>query len=154
MERKLWSIDELAAYLGYARRTVCNKVQRGEIPYVKVGRLVRFVPEEIDRWVMQGGDRPSRERERKGTRKAPVSREPIDLQIGSEIVRLRQAKGLSQTGLAAIAGTSRTSISLLERGSANLTLRTLQKVASALGVKLEVRFQMASCSALGNSQRD
>lgn len=75
--------------------------------------------------------------------KALVEKELADLQIGIEIAKLRQTRGLSQTELAVLVGTSGPDISRLERGNANPTLRTLSKIASALGAKLEVRFHTA-----------
>ena len=43
--------DQVAEYLGIAVGTVYNKVSRGEIPFFKVGRAVRFRRSVIDEWV-------------------------------------------------------------------------------------------------------
>jgi excisionase family DNA binding protein len=50
-EDRLLTAREAAAYLGYAEGTVRNKVMDGEIPFVKVGRLLRFRRPDLDRWV-------------------------------------------------------------------------------------------------------
>jgi excisionase family DNA binding protein len=37
-----------------AAGTLYNRVNRGEIPFVKIGRLVRFRLSEIDAWIASG----------------------------------------------------------------------------------------------------
>ncbi len=46
--RPLWTADDVAAYLGWHPQTVYRKARAGEIPSVKVGRALRFRPEEIE----------------------------------------------------------------------------------------------------------
>lgn len=48
---RLMTVEEAAAYLGYAVGTLYNKVQAGEIPHKKLGRAVRFRRSELDTWV-------------------------------------------------------------------------------------------------------
>jgi excisionase family DNA binding protein len=43
--------DELAARLGVSERFVRRLVEERRIPYLKIGRFVRFDPVEIDRWL-------------------------------------------------------------------------------------------------------
>jgi excisionase family DNA binding protein len=40
-----------AALLGVSTRTVYVWVERGELPHIRVGRLVRFRPADLARWV-------------------------------------------------------------------------------------------------------
>lgn len=47
----LISIDELAAILRIQKGTIYNWVYRRKIPYVKVGRLVRFDLNEIAKYL-------------------------------------------------------------------------------------------------------
>ena len=54
--------------------------------------------------------------------------------VGENIVRLRQSNGWSQEDLAYSSGVTVANISRIERGVANPTLRTLDKIADALGV--------------------
>ena len=51
--QKLLSIGELASYLGVKVNTLYSWVHTRRIPYIKVGRLVRFSNKEIDKWLMQ-----------------------------------------------------------------------------------------------------
>lgn len=64
-----------------------------------------------------------------------------EFQIAREVIRLRLARGLSQEQLAQKAGTGQPNISRLERGTINPSLHFLQKVAEALGAKIEIRFK-------------
>ena len=51
MHEKLWTCDEAAEYLHkspMAVRVMCSKRQ---IPFLKIGRVVRFQPETICRWL-------------------------------------------------------------------------------------------------------
>jgi excisionase family DNA binding protein len=48
---ELMSIDQLAQRLGITVRHVRRLVAERRVPYYKVGRLVRFDPEEIGEWL-------------------------------------------------------------------------------------------------------
>jgi transcriptional regulator with XRE-family HTH domain len=60
------------------------------------------------------------------------------LSLGEKIVLYRKRRKLSQAELAEIAGVSRNSISMLERGEYNPTLDQLRKISTALEVELVV----------------
>ncbi|MBI4641425.1 MAG: helix-turn-helix domain-containing protein [Candidatus Tectomicrobia bacterium] len=53
-----WTIKELAAYLKIKVSTLYAKVAAREIPYHRIGRLVRFRKEDIDRWMDQHRHEP------------------------------------------------------------------------------------------------
>lgn len=42
---------ELAVYTNTTTRWVRRHVQEGDLPVVRFGRLVRFLPDDIDRWI-------------------------------------------------------------------------------------------------------
>lgn len=49
---RLLTAEEVAKYLGFSVRTIYDKVQREEIPHVRIGsRTVRFRREQIDEWL-------------------------------------------------------------------------------------------------------
>ena len=50
---RLLNVTELAKWLGCTEKHVRNLVFRREIPFKKVGRLVRFNVGEIQRWLEQ-----------------------------------------------------------------------------------------------------
>lgn len=56
-------------------------------------------------------------------------------QLANSLKALRQARGLSQENLSSIAGLDRTYISMLERGKRKPSLETIEKIATALGMK-------------------
>jgi len=54
------------------------------------------------------------------------------------VARLRRSTGLTQAGLAELAGTSQPTIAAYEAGTKRPTLRTLQRLASAAGLDVHV----------------
>ncbi|MDA8061599.1 MAG: helix-turn-helix domain-containing protein [Actinomycetota bacterium] len=48
---RLLTIDQLAEQLGITTRHVRRLIAERRVPYVKVGRLVRFDEEEIKAWL-------------------------------------------------------------------------------------------------------
>ena len=62
-----------------------------------------------------------------------MSREYL-LTLGNNIKQLREAKGLSQEGLAAISGLHRTYIGGIERGERNVSIINIARLAQALEV--------------------
>jgi len=51
MSDEFMTAPELADYLRLKTNTIYKKVQRGELPFHKVGRAVRFKKTEIDNWL-------------------------------------------------------------------------------------------------------
>jgi transcriptional regulator with XRE-family HTH domain len=54
--------------------------------------------------------------------------------LGANLRKIRLDKGMSQEGLADLAGLHRTYVSSVERGERNVTLETIDKLAKALGI--------------------
>ena len=50
---RLISVPEAAAYTGVSPHTIYTMVSQRRIPYVKVGRLVKFDVELLDKWIKQ-----------------------------------------------------------------------------------------------------
>lgn len=63
---------------------------------------------------------------------------PISLQIGNAVSEARAKVGLSQKALAAATGIDQSDISKIERGAANPSISTLNRIAEALGATLSV----------------
>ena len=73
---------------------------------------------------------------------AAASREEADkLKLARRIRELREAKGLSQTQLAELIETKQPSIARIESGRALPRLEVLQRIASALGMRLTIDFE-------------
>jgi transcriptional regulator with XRE-family HTH domain len=56
------------------------------------------------------------------------------------IIDARKSSGLTQKQLSEITGIAQGDISKLENGSANPSLKTLQRLATGMGMKLKVEF--------------
>lgn len=59
----------------------------------------------------------------------------IQKKFGDKLREFRKQRGLSQEDLALKSGLHRTYISDIERGSRNLSLKNIEKIAKALGIK-------------------
>ena len=75
---------------------------------------------------------------RRGPKAVPVSIDPV-LAVRLTLRWSRQALGLSQGDLAKRIGVTRQQIALLESPDSNLTLRTLERVARAMDLELDIR---------------
>lgn len=62
-------------------------------------------------------------------------------EVGERIHAAREAAGLSQRELARRMGTSQAAIDRLESGGVSATLTTLQRVATALGLEVNVELR-------------
>ncbi len=60
----------------------------------------------------------------------------IEKEIAARIVALRKEQKLTQEDLAGMADLDRSYLSEIENGHKNLSLRTLEKIAKALNVKM------------------
>lgn len=63
----------------------------------------------------------------------------IDIGLGFQFRDARVARGMSQRGLSEASGVRKADISRIERGAGNPTQGTLQRLASALDKRLELR---------------
>ena len=50
---KLLTMDEASEYLGVSKLTLYGWVSARKLAFVKVGRLVRFKQEQLDKWIDQ-----------------------------------------------------------------------------------------------------
>ncbi len=53
LSRKLLTVKEVSGYTGLAPDTIYTMVSQRRIPYVKVGRLVKFDQAMLDAWIKQ-----------------------------------------------------------------------------------------------------
>ncbi len=70
--------------------------------------------------------------------RAAYDAEDKRIELVLQIISLRQRRGMTQADLAKAIGTRQANVSRLERFDTNLTLDTLEKVAQALGVNLQI----------------
>ena len=62
--KEILNIDELSLYLGIKKSTLYSKVERKEIPFYKIGHLVRFRRSDIDLWMERFSSEPLRIKEK------------------------------------------------------------------------------------------
>lgn len=60
------------------------------------------------------------------------------LELAHQILKLRQARKMSQAELAGKIGTTQSNVARIEAGNQNFTIRLLDKVAAALGSDLKI----------------
>lgn len=53
LSRKLLTVKEVSGYTGLAPDTIYTMVSQRKIPHVKLGRLVKFDLELLDKWLKQ-----------------------------------------------------------------------------------------------------
>jgi DNA-binding XRE family transcriptional regulator len=76
--------------------------------------------------------------------KAHYQEERQALKLAMKIAELREKKGLSQQQLAKLMGTSQQAISRIESGEyEGFTLKTLEKIAEATGMRVKIEFVAA-----------
>jgi excisionase family DNA binding protein len=51
MVKDFLSIPELSQYLNVKESTLYAKVEAGELPHYRIGRLIRFKKNDVDRWL-------------------------------------------------------------------------------------------------------
>ena len=54
MAERWLSVDEIAEHLGVKKDTIYKWVRTTNIPFHKVGRLLKFRIYEVDKWVLAG----------------------------------------------------------------------------------------------------
>lgn len=54
-EKKFLDMDELAEYIKMSKSFIYKRVCYNTIPFVKLGNRTVFVKEQIDQWVINGG---------------------------------------------------------------------------------------------------
>lgn len=79
-----------------------------------------------------------------------VEAELAAMRLEQDLVRLREARGLSQTQLGHLVGMSQPAIARIEAGhQKNLELRTLLRLVTGLGGRLEIRIHQTPAKVVG-----
>ncbi|MCK4825768.1 helix-turn-helix domain-containing protein [bacterium] len=63
MDDRWLSVDEIASHLGVSKDTVYRWIDTRAMPAHKVGRLWKFRKDEVDTWVIAGGDQATEQLE-------------------------------------------------------------------------------------------
>jgi transcriptional regulator with XRE-family HTH domain len=68
-------------------------------------------------------------------------------EVAALIRRMREVRGLTQHGLAVRMGSSQSVVARLETGDHEITMKTLSRIAAALGAEMVVRFGSREASS-------
>lgn len=52
--KRIWRTSDVAEFLGVSKGHIYNLCSRREIPFVKKGKQLYFIPKEIENWLLQG----------------------------------------------------------------------------------------------------
>lgn len=117
-------------------------------------RALAMAAEALEGWLeahLITGDAPPQPKRRRessgGGREWVAVAVPPILAVRLQLRWARLALGLSQAALAERVGVSRQQIALLEHPDTNMTLRTLERVARALDLQVEIRLSGQSEAA-------
>jgi excisionase family DNA binding protein len=58
MPMELINVKQLSAMLSVKPKTIYDWVRRSEIPFFRIGALIRFDPERIKKWLMDKSEEP------------------------------------------------------------------------------------------------
>ncbi len=53
-QKRIWRVTDVAEYLRVSEGHIYNLCSRREIPFVKKGKLLYFIPKEVENWLLQG----------------------------------------------------------------------------------------------------
>lgn len=51
MPERLMTIEEVAEFFNVTKGAIYKRIQRGQIPYIKMGALLRFDPRQIEAYI-------------------------------------------------------------------------------------------------------
>lgn len=72
--------------------------------------------------------------------------------FGQRVREIRKSRGLSQEGMAALAGVDRSYMGHIERGEKNITLTKIYQISDALGIEVADLFPRPGTASLPSSQ--
>jgi excisionase family DNA binding protein len=53
-DKRIWRIQHVAEFLGVSKGHIYNLVNRREIPFLKKGKILYFIPLEVENWLHEG----------------------------------------------------------------------------------------------------
>jgi excisionase family DNA binding protein len=97
--KKLLRRDEAAAHLALDPRTVYDRVRDGDLPALRVGRLLRFGPVALDAWLKQSNTKPIEPEPEPITAPAVDATAWTDLPINARLLRRRYHGRSEESGV-------------------------------------------------------
>src|SRR5688572_1679299 len=78
----LMTVEELAKYLKIKPDTIYKKVRKGELPAIKLGKLVRFPKELIDQWIIDQATKTMKD--------VKAAREAVEAKVEEAVFEVRK----------------------------------------------------------------
>lgn len=50
-----YSVEDISRHLGVSKETIYRWLEKHKIPAHRMGKLWKFKPSEVDRWILDGG---------------------------------------------------------------------------------------------------
>lgn len=79
----LMTVEELAKYLKIKPDTIYKKVRKGELPAIKLGKLVRFPKELIDEWIIEQATKTMKE--------VRAAKQRVEARVGQAVEKVEHA---------------------------------------------------------------
>ena len=57
--KRLLSIAEASVYMGISKRTLHRMIQRHQIPFLRIGRLVKLDINQMEKWISKRSIQPA-----------------------------------------------------------------------------------------------
>lgn len=93
----LLTVEELAKYLKIKPDTIYKKARRGELPVIKLGKLLRFPKELIDEWVLDEAKKAMRRTVKETMRDVRAARAKVEARVEEAVTHVRKrAKAASK----------------------------------------------------------
>ena len=52
MEKRFFTVEEVAKYLGFSQSAIRKWIRTGQIPFSRINGAIRFDIEKIDKWAL------------------------------------------------------------------------------------------------------
>ncbi|MBI2607091.1 MAG: helix-turn-helix domain-containing protein [Deltaproteobacteria bacterium] len=79
----LMTVEELAKYLKIKPDTIYKKVRKGELPAIKLGKLIRFPRELIDEWIIDQAAKTMKE--------VRAAKQRVEARVGEAVEKVEHA---------------------------------------------------------------
>lgn len=92
----LLTVEELAKYLKIKPDTIYKKVRKGELPAIKLGKLVRFPKDLIDQWIIEQATKTMKE--------VKAAKEAVEARVEEAVSEVRKTAKVASKAATKVMG--------------------------------------------------